>query len=120
MTNTRTIDESRLANEIVSVLPQAVVTRLCSDDSETIRFSVADPSLKLKTITFSRKSLRRLAIDPALTVKIEYLQRDLLRSAARRAEFRYPRENRIVTAIRGRRDKARAVRHALAGIASAF
>ncbi|HVS33301.1 MAG TPA: hypothetical protein VMS98_17825 [Thermoanaerobaculia bacterium] len=117
MTNTRTIDETRLAQEIVGVLPQGVVTRLCSDDAEIIRFAVSDPSLKLKTISFSRKSLRRLAIDPALAVKIEYLQRDLVRSAARRAEFRYPRENRIVTAIRGRRTRVRAARLAL-GVAS--
>ena len=119
MTNTPIIDETRIAQQIVSVLPDTAVTRLCSDDRDTIRYAVSADSLKLRMITFSRKSLRRLAIDPALDVKIEYLQRDLARSASRRAEFRYPRENRVVTAIRGRRNKARAARLAL-GIASAL
>jgi hypothetical protein len=97
------IDETQIAGRIISALPDVSVTRLIAEDRETIRYAVADRSLKLKTITFSRKSLRRLALDPACAVKIEYLQRDLVRSASRRAEFRYPRENRIVTAIRGRR-----------------
>ena len=114
--NTQTnIDETQIAARIISALPDAAVTRLIAEDRETIRYAVADASLKLKTVTFSRKSLRLLAQDPACAVKVEYLQRDLLRSAARRAEFRYPRENRIVTAIRGRR-KVKIARLAVATI----
>ncbi|HEX7809737.1 MAG TPA: hypothetical protein VF608_13465, partial [Thermoanaerobaculia bacterium] len=47
--------------------------------------------MKLTTIVLSRRSLRKLADDPARDVKIEYLQRDLLQTAGLRAEFRYPR-----------------------------
>ena len=103
MTTRNPIDECRIAQQIISVLPDGSVTRLVCSDAGIIRFAVADPSLKLKTVTFTRHSLRKLAIDPASAVKIDYLQRDLLRSAARRTEFRYPRSNRIVAAIRGRR-----------------
>ena len=103
MTTKPNLDETRIAQQIVSVLPDGAVARLCSDDRDKICYAVADASLKLKTIVFSRESLRRLAIDPAFEIKLDYLRRDLVRSAARRAEFRYPRENRIVTAIRSRR-----------------
>ena len=115
MSTQTNIEETQIAARIVSALPDAAVTRLIAEDRESIRYAVADASLKLKIVTFGRKSLRRLAEDPACAVKIEYLQRDLLRSAARRAEFRYPRENRIVTAIRGRR-KVKLARLAMASL----
>ena len=83
-------DESRIAETIVSVLPADIV-RACSPEKHTIRYSVRAEGMKLKTIVLSRASLRRLADDPARDVKIEYLQRDLLESASRRGEFRYPR-----------------------------
>lgn len=102
-TPTTTAEETRIAEEIVSVLPAGSVARLLSDDRETIRYAVQSPLLKLRTVVFSRSSLAKLQNDPARAIKIEYLQRDLLRSASRRAEFRYPRLNRIVTAIRGKR-----------------
>ena len=88
--NARTVDEIRIAEEIVSVLP-AGIARACSSEKHTIRFSVRTDDLKLKTIVFNRASLRRLAGDPARQVKIEYLQRDLVSSATRRTEFRDPR-----------------------------
>lgn len=83
-------DESRIAEEIVSVLPADIV-RACSPDKHTIRYSVRADGMKLKTIVFSRESLRRLLDDPAREVKVEYLQRDLLHGSARRSEFHYPR-----------------------------
>jgi hypothetical protein len=83
-------DESRIAEEIVSVLPADVV-RACSPEKHTLRYSVRADGMKLKTIVFNRESLRRLLDDPARSVKVEYLQRDLVRSAARRSDFRYPR-----------------------------
>jgi len=86
----RTSDETRIAEEIVSILP-AGITRECSPEKNTIRFSLRAEGLKLRTIVLSRKSLRRLIEDPARAVKVEYLQRDLLESATRRKEFRYPR-----------------------------
>ncbi len=84
------LDETRIAERIVSVLP-AGVARALSWDRETIRYSVRAAGLRLKTIALSRESLRRLIDDPVREVKIEYLQRDLMRSAATRPEFQYPR-----------------------------
>lgn len=87
---TRSHDETRLAEEIVSILSPGI-TRQCSPEKNTIRFTLRTDGLKLRTIVFSRASLRRLIDDPARTVKVEYLQRDLLDSATKRVEFRYPR-----------------------------
>ena len=86
----RKLDENRIAEEIVSVLPAGVL-RACSAERDVIRYAVRSDRFKLRTISFSRASLRRLLEDPARSVKIEYLQRDLLSSAGRRADFRYPR-----------------------------
>jgi len=83
-------DESRIAEEIVSVLPADIV-RACSPEKHTIRYSVRADGMKLKTIVLSRESLSRLLDDPDRNIKIEYLRRDLLASADRRNEFRYPR-----------------------------
>ena len=87
-------DESRIAEEIVGVLP-AGVARACSPERNTIRYSVRGEDMKLRSIVLSRASLRRLAKDPHREVKIEYLKRDLLDSAGRRVEFRYPRLTRL-------------------------
>lgn len=96
-TQTTKYDESRIAEEIVSVLP-AGVARACSPERNTIRYAVRGEGMKLKTIVLSRASLRRLINDPAREVKIEYLKRDLVDSASRRGEFRYPRLSRLFTA----------------------
>ena len=90
-----TNEETRVAEEIVSVLP-AGVARLCSDDRESIRYAVRGLGLKLRSVIFSRRALQHLLTDPAGAVKIEYLQRDLLRSAPRRAEYEYPRKSRMI------------------------
>jgi|SRR5687767_10573498 len=89
-TQTTKYDESRIAEEIVSVLP-AGVARACSPERNTIRYSVRGEGIKLHTIVLNRASLRRLMNDPARDVKIEYLKRDLLQSSSRKGEFRYPR-----------------------------
>ena len=94
-------DETRIAEEIVSVLP-AGLARALSDDRESLRFAVRGTGLKLRSIVFCRQSLRRLVTDPLRAIKIEYLQRDLLRTAGKRSEFRYPRANRISPKIRMR------------------
>ena len=83
-------DESRIAEAIVSVLPADIV-RACSPEKHNIRYSVRAYGMTLKTIVFSRESLRRLLDDPHREIKIEYLRRDLLAVAAKRGEFRYPR-----------------------------
>jgi len=83
-------DETRMAEEIVSVLPVGVA-RVCTDDWDSIRFAVRAAGLKLRSIVLRRDSLRRLLLDPVRRIKVEYLQRDLLRTAGRRSEFAYPR-----------------------------
>jgi hypothetical protein len=93
-----TADEKRVAEEIVGVMGSAV--RVCSDDRDTVRFAVRAEGLALRTIVFTRAALRKLALDPIRAIKVEYLQRDILRSAARRAEYRYPRRNKVAEAVR--------------------
>lgn len=105
-------EETRIAQEITSVLPAGSVARVCSDDRDSIRFSVTG-EIKLRSVVLSRESLRRLLADPARAVKIEYLQRDLLRTALRRSEFRYPRLSRII------RNSPRARRLRIASLAVA-
>ena len=85
-------DETRLAEEIVGVL-DADAVRVCSDDRDSIRFSVRSLGMKLRSIVLRRWALRRLLSDPAGPVKIEYLQRELQRAAGQRVEFSYPRKS---------------------------
>ena len=89
----KTMDETRLAEEIVGVL-DAWAARVCSDDRENVRFAVRG-DLRLRSIVLGRSALRRLLHDPDGAVKIEYLQRDLMRCAASRAEYIYPRRSAI-------------------------
>lgn len=86
----RKTDETRVAEQIVSVLPSGVA-RALSAERETIRYAVRGDGMKLRTIVLNRASLQRLANDPLREIKIEYLQRDLLNAAAQRTEFQYPR-----------------------------
>ena len=58
-------DENRIAEEIVSVLPGGVL-RACSAERDTIRYAVRSNQHKLRTISFRRASLRRLAEDPEI------------------------------------------------------
>ena len=109
-------EETRIAEQIVSVLPVGSFARACSDDRDAIRFTVDTTPLKLRSVVFDRESLRRLESDPARAVKIEYLQRDLLRSAMRRAEFRYPRITRLVRRG-GRQNRLRVAALAVAALA---
>lgn len=90
----KTMDETRLAEEIVSVL-DADAVRVCSDDRESVRFAVRGFGLRLRSVILSRPALRRLLHDRDGAVKIEYLQRDILRSAPVRSEFIYPRRSSI-------------------------
>ena len=90
MTAMYTMDETKLAEEIVSVLEPSAV-RACSAERDEICYAVRSRDLKLRKILFDRAALRRLLKDAAGLVKIEYLKRDLLRVAEYRAEYRYPR-----------------------------
>jgi len=89
----KTMDETKLAEEIVSVMDARVV-RVCSDDRENVHFAVRGP-MKLRTIVLGRAALRRLLHDRDGAIKIEYLQRDLLRSADQRGEYVYPRRSAL-------------------------
>lgn len=89
--------ELNVAEEILSVLPAGSVMRVCADDRDTLRYAVRAAGLKLRQITLSRASLRRLAGDPQSAIKIDYLRRDIERSAKRREAFQYPRQIRRAT-----------------------
>jgi hypothetical protein len=58
-----------------------------------ICYAVRSRSLKLRSIVLNRAALRRLMSASNGAVKIEYLKRDLLRTATYRAEYRYPRRS---------------------------
>lgn len=90
MTTIKNMDETQLAEEIVSVLEPSAL-RACSPERDVIRYAVRSGALKLRTIIFNRGALRRLLNDVAGLVKIDYLKRDLLRVANQRSEYRYPR-----------------------------
>src|SRR5688572_11517744 len=92
--STKAVDETKLAEEIVGVVGTEVV-RVCSDDRETLRFSIRSAALKLRSIVLSRASLRRLLLDPLGEVKIAYLKRDLRRAASQRSEYVFPRKSSI-------------------------
>jgi hypothetical protein len=84
-----TMDEAKLAAEIVSVLAPATL-RSCSAERDVIRYAVRDESLKLRAVVFHRDALRRLLDAKDGAVKIEYLKRDLMRAKTNRIEYRYP------------------------------
>jgi len=88
----KTTDETRLAKEIVGTL-EADAVRVCSDDRDSIRFSIRAAGMKLRSIVLRRWALRRLLSDPAGPVKIEYLQRELRTAASQRIEYAYPRKS---------------------------
>jgi hypothetical protein len=101
------MDETKLAEEIVQVLPEGAI-RLCSADRDAIRYAVRSRDLKLRTVVLGRQALRRLLHAADGPIKIEYLQRDLLRCAASRAEFAYPRP-RVAPRAAGAATTTRAV-----------
>ena len=90
MATIKSMDETKLAEEIVSVLEPSAL-RSCSPERDVIRYAVRSGAMKLRTIIFSRAALRRLLQDAKGLVKVDYLKRDLLRTAEQRAEYRYPR-----------------------------
>ena len=87
----------KTAEEILSALPEGSVMRVCSDDRDTLRYAVRAAGMKLRQITLSRASLRRLANDPQSSIKIDYLRRDIERSAGRRESYQYPRQIKRAT-----------------------
>src|SRR3954452_6917022 len=84
------MDETKLADEIVQVLPEGAI-RVCSADREAIRYAVRSRELKLRTIILGRHALRRLLHDPDGAVKVKSLNRALLRRPGPRNHSTYPR-----------------------------
>ena len=87
--------EATLAEELVRSLPDMPAAELVGDDSQTVRFRVRQAGWKLATIVFSKRALRKLLNDPIREVKVEYLRRDILRSALRRVSYSYPRRGAV-------------------------
>src|ERR1043166_2043713 len=85
----KTMDETKLAEEIVSVLDARVV-RGGSDDRENLHYAVRGGRRRR-----SACPLRPLLHDRGGAVKIESLQRDLLRYAGERGEYVFPRRSAI-------------------------
>jgi hypothetical protein len=98
----RISSEQEIAQAVLSALP-AGAARLVRDDGESLRYSVNAPDLKLNSVVFRKESLRALQSDPAREVKLEYLARDIARSARRRTDYSYPRTSRITFGLRSRR-----------------
>ena len=81
----------RLAESIVGVLSTMALRVECGSDRRDICYAVRSPSLKLRSIVLNRAALGRLLAATDGVVKIEYMKRDLLRTAVDHAEYRYPR-----------------------------
>ena len=94
---TTELSETAIAEEIVSVL-RFPALRLRSIADVSISYTVRDTSLKLRSVVLDRSSLRRLLLDSNRVVKIEYLRRDLLRSAKLFRIYRYPRRGESFSA----------------------
>ncbi len=79
----------RMMEEILSILRERNLQLVHADDG-IISFRLHEEGWKLKSLTFSVPCLKTLARDPQREIKIEYLQRDILRAAARRTTYTYP------------------------------
>lgn len=81
---------TEIARLILGVIPTQVEVQ--SEDKDVIRYRVRRGfGWRLSSIIFSKASLSKLARDPKRDVKIEYLRRDIVNTAAQRLEYRYPR-----------------------------
>lgn len=98
----RISSEQEIARAVLGGLPSGAARLVC-DDGESLRYSVNAPGLKLSSVVFRKDSLRALQSDPVREVKVEYLARDLSRSARRRADYSYPRTSRVPLRPRSRR-----------------
>ena len=93
--NARPAHDSRsrdiaLAREILSEFGDDSII-LEEVDEALIRFRLdAGANQTLEHVIFARPCLQKLAADPVRNVKIEYLQRDIERSATHRHTYAYP------------------------------
>ena len=84
----------RVATAIVSGLNAIVLRTECATDCDAICYAVRSQSLKLRSIVLGRDALQRLLTGADGVVKIEYLRRELLSTAKRSEEYRYPPPSR--------------------------
>lgn len=87
----RVSSEMTIANDILRSWIEDGSAVFGGEDDERIRFFVCRAGWKLSSVVLSRKALRHLAEDPERDVKVAYIQRDILRAAALRVSYRYPR-----------------------------
>ncbi len=81
---------TEMARLILGVIPTQVEVH--SEDRNVIRYRIRRGfGWKLSRVVFSKASLLALAKDPKRDVKIEYLRRDIMNTADRRTEYKYPR-----------------------------
>lgn len=79
-----------LAREVLSEFSDDSII-LEEVDEALVRFRLdAGTNQKLEHVIFARPCLQKLAGDPVKDVKIEYLRRDIERSAAHRHTYAYP------------------------------
>ena len=86
----RVTPERQLVQRIVAALSPARIG-IERETAGAIDLSVARDGWMLARITLGRSALARLQSDPAREVKLEYLIRDILRTAPKRARWAYPR-----------------------------
>lgn len=93
-------DDEQLAESIVGVLSATALRVECRTDTGDICYAVRSPSLKLRSIVLNRAALSRLLTATDALVKIEYMKRDLLRTAVDEVEYRYPRSAGATLSLR--------------------
>lgn len=105
-------NEIRLALDILEPLTKGAIAELLGEDDDTLRFRIPRRiDWRLRVVVLSKRALRNLATDPAMEVKIEYLRRDMQRTAPHRAEYRYPHTSRLVSGVRAQGPGLRIVRN---------
>ncbi|MEO8218991.1 MAG: hypothetical protein ABI718_18095 [Acidobacteriota bacterium] len=88
-------NETKVVCDILQLLKTHGAEGKVVDDSDTISIALERRSgWKLTSVILSRKALQGLIEDPSGSVKIDYLKKDLIRSAVHRSEYRYPRVTR--------------------------
>lgn len=83
--------EIELASLLLRSMGKAADGAILVEDDATVRFRLPTrPGRKLASVVFGKASLRKLLGDPAASVKLEYLERDLQRAMMERRVFRFP------------------------------
>lgn len=83
---------SRIAREIISVIPNELISRF-EEFPDRLQFRIAQnhDGWQVQRVILARESLEKLDGDPSRDVKIEYLKRELANAARTRRVWTYPR-----------------------------